>query len=237
MQMVAPPRCNSRINSMTASPLVGRVYPSARQQQDARLSTNRARNRDTLLLTAGQLAGQVLRAMRHADAFECRCGALFALSRAHPTIRQRQLNVFIDCEIADQVEALKPKSSESAVSTSSALFRIAAARVMNTHDVGRPITSPAALSVFVEALPDVPTKASSAVPSSFGGGGGGCACPAESFGEVRIRSVAAIPSRRCMRSGSPLGMSSLCLRVETRLTVRRRSDTISVSLSRGGAVR
>ena len=41
-------------------------------EQDERLAGDGARDGDALLLTARQLAGQVLRAVRHADAFERR---------------------------------------------------------------------------------------------------------------------------------------------------------------------
>ncbi len=39
-------------------------------EQDQRFAGDRAGDRDTLLLTAGELAGQMFRAVRHADAFE-----------------------------------------------------------------------------------------------------------------------------------------------------------------------
>jgi hypothetical protein len=63
-----------------------------------------------LLLTAGKLARQVFRAMRHADSFECFGGAFLSISRAHAAIRQRQFNVFVNGEIADEVEALKDET-------------------------------------------------------------------------------------------------------------------------------
>jgi len=59
------------------------------------------------LLTAGQLAGQVFRAMRHADALERFSDALLTLGGAHAAIGQRELNVLVDRQVADQVEALK----------------------------------------------------------------------------------------------------------------------------------
>src|SRR5262252_4012275 len=80
------------------------------RQQDERLAGNRARDRHTLLLTAGQLARQVLRAMRHADALERRFDALPALGGLHAAIGERQLDVLEDREVANQVEALKDEA-------------------------------------------------------------------------------------------------------------------------------
>src|SRR5205085_4821464 len=64
-------------------------------------------NSDTLLLTTGELARQVLRAMGHADAFERFGGPFLSVRRTHSAIRQRQFNVLVNREIADQVKALK----------------------------------------------------------------------------------------------------------------------------------
>src|ERR1051325_4820698 len=48
--------------------------------------------------------------MRHADALECVGDALLALGRAHAAIRQRQLDVLVDGQVADEIEALKDKA-------------------------------------------------------------------------------------------------------------------------------
>ena len=48
-------------------------------EQDRRLAAHGAGDGDALLLTAGELAGQVLGAVRHADALERRGHALLAL--------------------------------------------------------------------------------------------------------------------------------------------------------------
>src|SRR3954466_4247564 len=45
--------------------------------------------------------------MAHADALERFVNELFAFARAHPTVGQRQLDVFVNGEVADQVEALE----------------------------------------------------------------------------------------------------------------------------------
>ena len=76
-------------------------------EQDERLAGDGAGDGDALLLAAGELARQMLRAMRHADALERRLDALLALGRAHAAVGERQLDVLEDGEIADQVEALK----------------------------------------------------------------------------------------------------------------------------------
>src|SRR5207247_8462310 len=76
-------------------------------QQDERLAGHRAGDGHTLLLTARELAGKMLRAVRHADALERRFHALLALGRLHPAIGERQLYVLEDREVADQVEALE----------------------------------------------------------------------------------------------------------------------------------
>ena len=72
-----------------------------------RLAGHRAGDGDALLLTAGELAGQVLRAVRHADLLERRHHALLALGRLHAAIGERQLDVLVDGQVADQVEALE----------------------------------------------------------------------------------------------------------------------------------
>ena len=88
MQIVAPARCSSRSRSITASPLL-RIEVAGRLvgEQDQRLAGDGAGDRDALLLTARELAGQVLRAVRHADALERRFDALLALGR--PSCRDR----------------------------------------------------------------------------------------------------------------------------------------------------
>src|SRR2546423_11748099 len=65
----------------------------------------------------------MLRAMRHADALERLVDALATFGRPHPTISQRQLDVFEDAEVANQVEALKDEP-DFAVAHASALPRL-----------------------------------------------------------------------------------------------------------------
>ena len=108
---------------MTASPFFESRLPvgsSASRMQ--RLAGDGARDGDALLLTAGELAGQVLRAVRHADALERRIDALLALRGLHAAVGERQLDVLIHGEIADQVEALEDEA-DLAVADARALGR------------------------------------------------------------------------------------------------------------------
>ena len=93
---------------MTASPFFESRFPvgSSASRIDG-APADRAGDGDALLLTAGELAGQVLGAVRHADLLERRHHALLALGRLHAAIGERQLDVLVDVEIADQVEALE----------------------------------------------------------------------------------------------------------------------------------
>ena len=95
-------------------------------EQDDRLAGDRARHGDALLLTARELAGQVLGAMRHADALERRRDPLLALGGAHAAIGERQLDVLEHREIADQVEALKDESD----------LAVADARALRSRELG-----------------------------------------------------------------------------------------------------
>jgi hypothetical protein len=62
-------------------------------QQDERLAPDCARHRNTLLLSARQLARQMLGAVPHAHAFERRQRVEAALRRFHPAVGERQLDV------------------------------------------------------------------------------------------------------------------------------------------------
>ena len=76
-------------------------------QEDGRFAGERARDRDALLLTAGELARQMFGAMPHADALERFVDESFAFARAHAAIGQRQLDVFVNGQVADEIEALE----------------------------------------------------------------------------------------------------------------------------------
>jgi hypothetical protein len=92
---------------MTASPFFESRLPVGSSASRSRGTRDRAGDRDALLLTARELRRQVLRAVRHADLLEGRHHALLALGRLHPAIGERELDVLVDVEVADQIEALK----------------------------------------------------------------------------------------------------------------------------------
>jgi energy-coupling factor transporter ATP-binding protein EcfA2 len=82
------------------------------RKQDGGRPSQRAGDSDTLLLTAGELRGIVAKAMRHADAAQRLIDAAFALGGGHAgTIGERELDIFIDGEIADQIETLKDETN------------------------------------------------------------------------------------------------------------------------------
>ena len=112
MQIVAPSRCRfcKQFHHCFA---VARVEVSGRlvRQQDRRLSPQCAGDGDTLLLTARKLRGIVPHAVRHADALQRLHDALFAFGGRHPLpVGQWQLDVFVDGQIADQIEALEDEA-------------------------------------------------------------------------------------------------------------------------------
>ena len=71
MQIVAPSRCRSRSNSITASPfLESRLPVGSSASRIEGLPAEGARHRHALLLAARELRRVMLHAMRHADLFE-----------------------------------------------------------------------------------------------------------------------------------------------------------------------
>ena len=94
---------------------VGRVQVSGRLvgQQDGRIAGYRAGHGHTLLLTAGQLRGIVLHAMRHSHALERLLHPLHALGRAHAAIGEREFHVLVDREVADEVKGLENEADLS----------------------------------------------------------------------------------------------------------------------------
>src|SRR2546430_8351886 len=79
-------------------------------QKNARLAANGAGYRDALLLAPRKLTGQMLRPMGHAHPLQRGRHARLSFPRIYPAIRERQVNVFIDGEVADQIEALKDET-------------------------------------------------------------------------------------------------------------------------------
>src|SRR5205814_3001072 len=76
-------------------------------KENRRFAGESARDGHALLLTARKLTRQMFRPMRHAHAIERLRDQSFPVTRAHPAISQRQLDVFKNCQVADQIEALK----------------------------------------------------------------------------------------------------------------------------------
>src|SRR5712664_623379 len=78
--------------------------------QDEGIADQSAGHSDTLLLTSRELRGIVAQAVGHADALESILHFLLALAGAGSAIGERELDVFIHGEIADQVEGLKDEA-------------------------------------------------------------------------------------------------------------------------------
>jgi hypothetical protein len=74
------------------------------------IANERACHRDALLLPTGKLRGIMLRAMRHLDAFEGVLDFFLALGGGHAAIGEREFDVFVDGEIADEIEGLKDET-------------------------------------------------------------------------------------------------------------------------------
>src|SRR5215469_8864416 len=75
------------------------------------MARQRASDRYTLLLAARKLRWIVPYAVRHAHTFERFHDSLLAVRRRHAlAIGQRQFDIFIDREIADQIETLENES-------------------------------------------------------------------------------------------------------------------------------
>ena len=75
--------------------------------KDEGIADKSAGDSNTLLLTSRELRRVVLQAVRHAHAFEGVLHLLLALGGARAAIGERQLNVFVNGEVADQIERLK----------------------------------------------------------------------------------------------------------------------------------
>src|SRR5919197_3996166 len=79
-------------------------------ERDEGIASDGAGNGDALLLTAGELGRVVLHPVAHADALERILDALLPLTRRHPTVRQGQLDVLVDREVADEVKGLEDEA-------------------------------------------------------------------------------------------------------------------------------
>ena len=79
-------------------------------EKDQGIANESAGYGDTLLLTAGKLLGIVFGAVVHANTFERVLRFLFAFGGTNAAIVERQLDVFVDSEIANQIKGLKDKT-------------------------------------------------------------------------------------------------------------------------------
>jgi hypothetical protein len=73
-------------------------------KENDRIANQRAGYGDTLLLTSGKLRGVVLGALGHGDTFESGLNFLLALGGAHAAIGEWKLDVFVDSQIANEIE-------------------------------------------------------------------------------------------------------------------------------------
>src|SRR4029077_17723817 len=79
--------------------------------QDEWIANQSSGNSHALLLTAGELRGVVAHAVSHADAFEGVFHLLLALRGAGAPIGKRQLNIFVNRQVADEVERLEDETN------------------------------------------------------------------------------------------------------------------------------
>src|SRR5436305_6910440 len=117
MQIVAPTACNSFKSSITASPLRESRFPVGSSASKIAGLPASARDCDTLLLSTAELARQMFGPMAHPDAFERVCNCALAIARAHPAISQRQLHIFINGEISNQIETLENETDLAIANT------------------------------------------------------------------------------------------------------------------------
>jgi hypothetical protein len=93
---------------MTASPLrESRLPVGSSASRIAGCPRDGSRDGDALLLAARQLCGVVTRSRRHVDPRQCAVYLLLAVRRAHAAIRERELDIFRNRPVAQQIEALK----------------------------------------------------------------------------------------------------------------------------------
>ena len=104
-------------------------------EQDRGLAHEGAGHRHALLLTARELARQVLRAMGHAHPLEGLVHPLLALGGLHAAVGEGQLDVLVDREVADEVEALEDEP-DLAVADAGPLGEVEVRHRPGVEDVG-----------------------------------------------------------------------------------------------------
>ena len=103
-------------------------------EDDFRTGDDGAGNGDTLLLTAGELAGEMLGAMADIHAAHGFLDALAALGAGHPHIKQWQFDVLFDTEVVNQVKRLEDETDE-AFAQSVALRLAEVAHVLSAEQI------------------------------------------------------------------------------------------------------
>ena len=116
MTMVVPAFAMPVSMSITASPFdVSRFPVGSSASMQLRVGHQRTRNRDALLLTAGELLRHVPRAMSKRDAFQRRRHPLATLGARARRDKAAQRSTFsATVEIVDEIEALKDETHASA---------------------------------------------------------------------------------------------------------------------------
>ncbi|MDF3052464.1 MAG: hypothetical protein K0S19_569 [Geminicoccaceae bacterium] len=91
---------------------IGRIEVSGRLvgQQNGGIAGHRSGHGHPLLLAARELGGKVLHPVGHPDPFQGRLHSALPVFSGKPPIRERQLDVLVNGEIADQVEGLENES-------------------------------------------------------------------------------------------------------------------------------
>src|SRR5712691_4018078 len=92
-------------------------------QQNRGVAAQGARHRYALLLAAGELGGIMPHAMRHSDAVEGLVNSSLTLNAGHAPIGERQLDVLVHGQVADQIEGLK-NEADLAIADAGALGRL-----------------------------------------------------------------------------------------------------------------
>ena len=102
MMIVVPRRLISSSSSTTWRAISESRLPVGSSASSKRgVAGERARDRDALLLAAGELRRDVLHARGEADALERFADALLALGRVHAAIAQRHVDVVEQVEIRE----------------------------------------------------------------------------------------------------------------------------------------
>src|SRR5277367_2186346 len=103
---------------------VGRIEIAGRLIGQDQFGTRHQRsgNGDTLLLSTGELLGQVTRAVGDSDALEHLGDPSFALAAGYPPVDQGHFDILGYIEIIDEIEALEDKPYRASTQNRKVLF-------------------------------------------------------------------------------------------------------------------